>query len=1037
MESLDMEFDADDLELEPTKSVQKKRPRRNSDISVGTAHLSTPRTSSRQGVQPTPDRTPSTRRSQRGKNIDVSRPMLLVMPDTDIRDKLDIRSDFEFEQFLAAMDEDNSGDWSDGDEGSVGGHHEPSALVPSVNSLKMEVITPSVRATNSGIPMNTQVTSHFDFDLKKDKRGPTSSSSSSGARINHDNYSMIPSLHENPFDQLYQYAPYSQYYDGYFDYDCNEDDMNFLDTMKQRLLSTNTFENYHLQKEFLTSMNEIMNYRLVELMFQRLEKELELMISQYDYNKDCSNYYKNLKTSLHTIEQLFNDKFFHDVLQKKKNSGDDGESAAKTAQLEVNTPSIDRKEDEVDNDEDDSDGNSAEEITERLMTWLKGNEVFDISSNNSNAFYRGRTDSTVSLPELLQSTGSINGLPSNIVLPTHLNTGSTSALPTPSSGKHLDKSSSNENQIKRPKFNQKDLENYFHKDRRYIKLLLPIIHRYIIDKNPFKYYNTNNNGTNSGSNNNGMSSMMMSKTPYKQLIGGEIEIDWNLLDPKYYHTIELFCLEIVNYYIQIRCNDKQSLLRGYHTFIMPLWQRCHEGNTIPYYRDYSKESFLYSYKQLQVIRNDLNRARLIIDRVRRREKMKKELLRCCNDHLLQNVLQLPPINNHPNLTTLMMMNDITLPQGLTSASLDAINNTLASSSSLHRMNRSLSFVSEGGLSVDGGNITTMPRKRGRPRRIFPTSGTSSVSDKKNIHGLDDASLGVMASSHFSTSGNSNNNVPIIVKYVQGRDKNGKFLKKAPIIIGAAAATTTVTTSHIISGSNNSLSSQISCSNSSQQQVNNSTNSSNSSSLSNQANTSTENTNTAPLLPSSACSSSSLSNQPGTSLQDNTTSNSCPEESKDSNNSSGGVDMKSQSEKLEGVVRGELSRDLSVTVPPDGISSVSNISNPSFPKVLTTSQYLNPNRDITVPAISFSISSTDNDNDCENEIIVTAPANDSHGKEEEMSSIQRKKSKKDMKVRIKQEHQYDSEEGTTMSCHSSESISLLSLSSQRDTVSNVY
>lgn len=1031
-----MEFDADDLELEPTKSVQKKRPRRNSDISVGTAHLSTPRTSSRQGVQPTPDRTPSTRRSQRGKNIDVSRPMLLVMPDTNVRDKLDIRSDFEFEQFLAAMDEDNSGDWSDGDEGSVGGHHEPSVSAPSANSLKMEVITPSVRATNSGIP---QVTSHFDFDLKKDKRGATSSSSSSGARINHDNYSMIPSLHENPFDQLYQYAPYAQYYDGYFDYDCNEDDMNFLDTMKQRLLSTNTFENYHLQKEFLTSMNEIMNYRLVELMFQRLEKELELMITQYDYNKDCSNYYKNLKTSLYTIEQLFDDKFFNDVLQtkKEKNNDDDGESAARTAQVEENIPSVDRNEDKVEDDEDDSDGNSAEEITERLMSWLKGNEVFDTSSNNNNAFYRGRTDSTVSLPDLLQSSSnaSINGLPSNLVLPTHLNTGSTSALPTPSSGKHLDKSC--ENQIKRPKFNQKDLENYFQKDRRYIKLLLPIIHRYIIDKNPFKYYNTNNNGTNSGSNNSGMSSMMMmNKTPYKQLIGGEIEIDWNLLDPKYYHTIELFCLEIVNYYINIRCNDKQSLLRGYHTFIMPLWQRCHEGNTIPYYRDYSKESFLYSYKQLQVIRNDLNRARLIIDRVRRREKMKKELLRCCNDHLLQNVLQLPPINNHPNLSTLMMMNDITLPPGLTSASLDAINNTLASSSSLHRMNRSLSFVSEGGLSVDGGNMTTMPRKRGRPRRIFPTSGSSSMNDKKNIHGLDDASLGVMASSHFSTSGNSNNNVPIIVKYVQGRDKNGKFLKKAPIIIGAAA-TTTVTTSHIISGSNNSHSSLISCSNSSQQQVNNSTNNSNSSSFSNQANVSTENTNTATLLPSSACSSSStLSNQPGTSLQDNIAgnNNSCLDESKDSINSSVGKDIKIQNEKLEAVVNSEHIHDLSVTAPTE--VSVSYATNPLFPKVSTTNQYLNPNRDVTVPAISFSIHSTDNDH-CENEMIVTAPANDSHDKQEEMSSNQRKKSKKDMKVRIKQEHQYDSEEGTTMSCHSSESISLLSLSSQRDTASNVY
>ena len=94
--------------------------------------------------------------------------------------------------------------------------------------------------------------------------------------------------------------------------------------------------------------------------------------------------------------------------------------------------------------------------------------------------------------------------------------------------------------------------------------------------------------------------------------------------------LDSICLEICalvyEYWTKKRSTVRSSFLRGYHNYIMELWDG-QQNIQVPIYGDYSNESLTTVYNQLITIRGDLDRARLIVDRVRKREKLKKDVLR--------------------------------------------------------------------------------------------------------------------------------------------------------------------------------------------------------------------------------------------------------------------------------------------------------------------------------------------------------------------------------------------------------------------------
>lgn len=167
----------------------------------------------------------------------------------------------------------------------------------------------------------------------------------------------------------------------------------------------------------------------------------------------------------------------------------------------------------------------------------------------------------------------------------------------------------------------------------------------------------------------------------------------------------------------------QSLLRAYHRFRMHLWTSTSKAS-LPI--DYTASSLLEAYSHLQYHRRNLDRSRLIIDRLRRREKIKKDLLRTSMDMLsVSGLLGFPP----------------------TVEAFDASGVPLPPPD----------------MPLDGSAVSIV-RKRGRPRRA------DSITSQPETP---------MAAVKMR--------MPVgIIKLVQGRDKFGKFLRKAPVMVGSKA-----------------------------------------------------------------------------------------------------------------------------------------------------------------------------------------------------------------------------------------------------------
>lgn len=84
--------------------------------------------------------------------------------------------------------------------------------------------------------------------------------------------------------------------------------------------------------------------------------------------------------------------------------------------------------------------------------------------------------------------------------------------------------------------------------------------------------------------------------------------------------------QVIDYYVSKRSTMRYSPLRCYHDFMMENWSR--NSYSIPLsHRDYKEENVLEEERVMLHLRKDFDKARLIVDRVRRRERMKRDLIR--------------------------------------------------------------------------------------------------------------------------------------------------------------------------------------------------------------------------------------------------------------------------------------------------------------------------------------------------------------------------------------------------------------------------
>ena len=94
----------------------------------------------------------------------------------------------------------------------------------------------------------------------------------------------------------------------------------------------------------------------------------------------------------------------------------------------------------------------------------------------------------------------------------------------------------------------------------------------------------------------------------------------------------LIAHEVYVYWRHKRSLVSTSLVRAYHRYIMDLWSRA-ESVVLPMPSDYARNSLSAAHEQLLKVRRALDRARLITDRVRRRERLKRDLVRQSSEQL--------------------------------------------------------------------------------------------------------------------------------------------------------------------------------------------------------------------------------------------------------------------------------------------------------------------------------------------------------------------------------------------------------------------
>ena len=97
-------------------------------------------------------------------------------------------------------------------------------------------------------------------------------------------------------------------------------------------------------------------------------------------------------------------------------------------------------------------------------------------------------------------------------------------------------------------------------------------------------------------------------------------------------AVDNLLFEVYDFWVRKRAGRISSFLRCYHNFIMKKWQRQDALPPLP--EDIGGGLALKSgYTELLKLRLALEKARILADRVRRREKLKKDLLKLSRDHL--------------------------------------------------------------------------------------------------------------------------------------------------------------------------------------------------------------------------------------------------------------------------------------------------------------------------------------------------------------------------------------------------------------------
>lgn len=207
---------------------------------------------------------------------------------------------------------------------------------------------------------------------------------------------------------------------------------------------------------------------------------------------------------------------------------------------------------------------------------------------------------------------------------------------------------------------------------------------------------------------------------------------------------------ILMHWAQLRSQTKQSLLRAFHVFMMPLWSLPPRA-LLPQSTDFSLVTLEQSYQRLQQIQQDLDRARLIVDRVRRREKLKKELLKQTGEQWQSMILQ----DSIPDLQQKIQQQLMSRPLGVTDHKRET------NDESVTYMQKTTQ-PPQGEESMYGER-----RRRGRPRRAESFSQPSpSVAHTTNI------------SNHSSHIKNKNvPTLPLASPALQ-RDRYGKFLRRS-------------------------------------------------------------------------------------------------------------------------------------------------------------------------------------------------------------------------------------------------------------------
>ena len=712
------------------------------------------------------------RRSQRGKHFDTQRDLVILMPDTDPRLALDIRGDAEWEQFLLAMNEDNSGDWSDNDNdhshgggGGHGGHglgqghgsasrhklsrktqqrestlsapsssgsHSDKAKSSSGSTAITEVFTPKVvecldtslltkRASEIGrcngsekLSSSSSKKKVFTFDSLTSSSVPSSSSSGVVACVSAETHQLLSSLPEMRIRGGYSMIPSStllapyeseNYDESYMMYDADSEDEDFLEellidlsgpgSVKEEVLS-----NGRLRTSQSNPLRQVVNNYLMELMFVRLEKELELVKCFTRPFKEVMKQHSYLsQTLMPSCESIIQESIrYCRRLQKRR-------SKSEADDVKEENDNGDEKEEDTEDGDEDSPLKKIIAVEDRLTESALRSRQQALLHEQGDAFSPGLNDPTDNAP----------GAP----------------LVPPSMGPHILKCRYED----LSKFSVDQLKKLVPEESA-ISTLVDLLEDFLskIPPPPSAASYTSTSSLLSTYSSNIQSIYMtgpsnVSRTHATILAQQPVQPVPQPLSLNISQKTKI-CHSIYFHWIEKRSQCKQSLLRAYHRFMMHLWNRP-ESVEVPMNGDYTTDSLISSYLQLNRIRKDLDRGRLIIDRVRRREKLKKDIVKCAADQLDMDVLvHLKIAAKH---TAKAQMNSST---------------------------SSLTSLAQSQVPVIIGTPGAIPRKRGRPRR-------------DQTQGSNQASPPLPLSTVAGASGVKNANG-------QTRDKFGKFLKKSAV-----------------------------------------------------------------------------------------------------------------------------------------------------------------------------------------------------------------------------------------------------------------